>query len=134
MAVPVGKQRQIPHVHRHCHVTPQCGLYTENREDELQKEHYLRLHECKAAPSSYEVIPIHNILGKLALMPDCVTPTIPRHHDHQKKRAFPRGEVGCKVFYVNHFALTWARSKIILRRCVSHKDNCCVQLCLDVPL
>jgi len=97
--------------------------------DHLQKQHYLRLHECKAAPSSYEVIPIHNILGKVALMPDCVTPTIPRHHEHQRKRAFPRGEVGCKVFYVNHFALTWARSKIILGRCISEPDTCCAHSC-----
>ena len=97
-------------------------LYTE--EDELARNKFQRLYTCTQPKYAFEVIPISNILGKLPLMPDLGTPTIPVQYTHRQKTAFPRGSAdssstvhnGSKLYYINHFGLTWARPKLSLRR------------------
>ena len=87
--------------------------------DELQQQGYVRLYE----PTDwYEVIPVTHILGKLPIFPDFSTRTIP--HSMSGKPGFAKGEcdsqdgkqLGSKLFYINHFAMTWSRSKLSLFR------------------
>ena len=60
------------------------------------------------------VLPIENILGKLALVPVGDTGTIP----YNMPRPLPRGTYadkkmgsgdGCKMWYVNSWAMEWSR-------------------------
>ena len=59
-------------------------------------------------------------------MPDFGTPTIPHQYSHRKAAWFPKGkanttlskEDGSKLYYINHFAMTWSRSKLQLYRYV----------------
>jgi hypothetical protein len=96
----------------------------ETESDELQKEDFLRLYECTKPNFSFEVLPITHILGKLPIMVDVCTPSIPSHYYKQEKEGFPRGHAnsakdkqdGSKLYYVNHFGMTWSRSKLSLHR------------------
>jgi hypothetical protein len=89
--------------------------------DELQKEDYIRLYDTTA---SFEVVPVSHILGRLPIMPDFADRTIPHRVSKQQKIAFPLGRCdstnsthdGSNLFYVNHFAMTWSRSKTSLFR------------------
>ena len=99
-------------------------LYTENTHDELQANNFQRLYTCTDPNYCFEVIPANYILGKLPIVQDFVTPTIPSHYNNQKKTAFPRGQAnsaaetdnGSEIYYINHFGMTWSRSKICMHR------------------
>lgn len=89
--------------------------------DELQAQNYIRLYQ----PAEwYEVVPVTHILGRLSLMPDFGTRTIPYSMRNKKRHCFPKGHSdtaegkgdGSKLYYVNHFAMTWSRSKQSLFR------------------
>lgn len=102
--------------------------FSSEPQDQLQLGHHQRLYE----PSEpwYEVLPVHFILGKLPIMPDFGTPTIPHKYQTRQQHGFPRGKAdsssskhdGSKLYYINHFAMTWSRSKPSLFR-----YDCCVQ-------
>lgn len=114
----------MQHVHKLCishllqvHKMNSNPSFSDN--DELQQQGYVRLYE----PTDwYEVIPVTHILGKLPIFPDFTTRTIP--HSMSGKPGFAKGEcdsqdgkqLGSKVFYINHFAMTWSRSKLSLFR------------------
>jgi hypothetical protein len=87
--------------------------------DELQQQGYICLYE----PTDwFEVVPVTHILGKLPIFPDFSTRTIP--HSMTGQPGFPKGkcdshdgkQLGSKIFYINHFAMTWSRSKLSLFR------------------
>ncbi len=83
--------------------------------DELEAEGHIRLYE---PDDWYDVIPVEYILGRLPLMPDFGTRTIPHKWAKHKNLLFPKGKAdsshdaqdGSKLFYVNHFAMSWART------------------------
>jgi hypothetical protein len=92
--------------------------------DDLASQHYQRLYACEG---SYTVVPACYILGKLPIMPDFGTPSIPHHYSKRQAKDFPNGRAdssslthdGSKLYYINHFGLTWSRSKLsLLRYCV----------------
>jgi hypothetical protein len=103
--------------------------------DELQQQGYIRLYE----PTDwFEVVPVTHILGKLPIFPDFSTRTIP--HSMTGQPGFPKGkcdshdgkQLGSKIFYINHFAMTWSRSKLSLFRsfpaCVLYVYKVCPKL------
>ena len=106
--------------------------------DELQKENYTRLYTCTNPKYAYDVVPITHILGSVPLMPDCSTPTIPSKYSKQKAQAFPAGQAdssvgsgdGSSIFYVNHFGLTWSRSKLSLHRYLVFHVYCMCAACV----
>ena len=59
------------------------------------------------------VIPIHNILGKLPVVPVDDTGTIPHHLHHHFEGApgdrRPGSGDGCRMWFVNSWALGWSR-------------------------
>ncbi len=87
--------------------------------DELANSGFLRLYETT---NSWEVIPVEHILGRLPIMKNYATPTIPSRFASRKPTAFPLGkadtarEKGSKLFYVNYYAMTWSRCKESLFR------------------
>jgi hypothetical protein len=89
--------------------------------DELSLHHYQRLYEPGGC---YTVVPATFILGKLPLMPDFGTPTIPHSYSKRQLSAFPHGKAdsstmsrdGSRLYYINHFGLTWSRSKLSMQR------------------
>ncbi len=86
--------------------------------DELSREGYQRIYTTE----SYEVVPKDFILGKLPIMPDFGTPTIPHTLARLKNDYFMLGKAysangkqdGSSIFYINHFAMTWSRSKLCM--------------------
>jgi hypothetical protein len=86
--------------------------------DELSREGYQRIYTTE----SYEVVPKDFILGKLPIMPDFGTPTIPHTLGRLKNDYFMLGKAdsaigkqdGSNIFYINHFAMTWSRSKLCM--------------------
>lgn len=116
-------QGEIGHVlFLYCVPVVTIGNFADN--DELVKEGYVRLYE---PPDWYDVVPVEYVLGRLPIVPDFMTPTIPRQYRRFRNRWFRRGVAdhidkdgklieGSKIFYVNHFAMTWARSKKSLFR------------------
>jgi hypothetical protein len=96
-------------------------FFPERGGDELQKEGHIRLYETT---NSFEVLPVTHILGRLPILPDFGDPSIPHRMNGKAKAWFPLGtcdssegaQDGSKLFYVNHFAMTWARSKRSLFR------------------
>ena len=93
------------------------GMFSER--DELVNCGFLKLYETS---NSYEVIPVEHILGRLLLMKNYATQTIPSRFASRKANAFPlrqadssRGK-GSKLFYVNYYAMTWSRCKESLFR------------------
>lgn len=92
--------------------------------DELQNCHHIRLYEPDSPPGWYEVLPVTHILGRLSLLPDFGTRTIPYSMRNKKRRCFAMGSAdskegamdGSKLWYVNHWAMMWSRSKPSLFR------------------
>jgi hypothetical protein len=90
-------------------------------EDELASQHYRRLYDTEGC---HTVVPASFILGKLPLMPDFGTPSIPHRYTKRQQKDFPHGRAdssstshdGSKLYYINHFGLTWSRSKLSLQR------------------
>ena len=86
--------------------------------DELSREGYQRIYSTE----SYEVVPKDFILGKLPIMPDFRNPTIPHELSRLKEQYFSMGKAdssiakgdGSQIFYINHFVLTWSRSKLCM--------------------
>jgi hypothetical protein len=102
-------------------------------EDMLATEGHIRLYEPKSKTRKdyvfteiFEVIHVTNILGKLSLMPDFGSKTIPFKHRRLRKAKFQFGSAdssenagdGSKLWYINLFALVWSRSKLSLFRYV----------------
>lgn len=89
--------------------------------DALQTQNYIRLYQ---PVEWYEVVPVTHILGRLSLVPDFGTMTIPYIMRNKRKACFPKGFSdtaegkgdGSRLYYVNHFAMTWSRSKLSLFR------------------
>ena len=113
----------------------------------MERDHYTRIYE----PSQpwYDVVPVELILGKVPLVPDFPTGTIP--HRVKGKPGFSKGKCdtkegsgdGSQLMYINHFAMTWSRPKKSLFRfvwfvylCPVCVLVCCVVscLCLDADL
>ena len=100
--------------------------------DSLADEGHIRLYEPKKPAkkkneytgSIFQVIPADHILGKLPLMPDYGTNTIPFKHSGKCATAFKYGMAdtsegsgdGSVLWYINMFALVWSRSKKSLLR------------------
>ena len=82
----------------------------------MAKQNHIRLYE-PCPKEHFDVIPIDNILGKVSLMPDVSDPTIPSRV--KGKSGFPLGRTGpngSRLWYVNHYAMIWSRSKKSLYR------------------
>ena len=107
--------------------------------DQIALDGHIRLYEPKKPTKKqgvfaemFEVIPVTQILGKLPVMPDFSTKTIPFKYNDKAKVGFQHGMAdtsegagnGSKLWYINIFALTWSRSKLSLFRYV----NLCVLL------
>ena len=48
--------------------------------DELEENGMTRVYECTKPKLSFEVVPMTHIMGRVPLMPDVVTPTIPHRY------------------------------------------------------
>lgn len=91
-------------------------------DDELAKEGHIRIYE---PVEWFEVVPVDHILGRLPIVPDYGTPTIPHKYSYLRDQAFRKGKAdssvdqhdGSKLYYINHFAMVWSRSKESLVRC-----------------
>lgn len=105
--------------------------------DELHpaSNNHIRLYE----PADwYDVVPASHILGRLSIAPDFGSPTIPHTMRNQKRRCFPMGSCdsadgatkGSRLFYINHFAMTWSRSKQSLFRCSTCLSDLLLCSCL----
>jgi hypothetical protein len=105
------------------------SVITDN--DELSRHGYQRLYTTE----SYEVVPQDFILGKLPLMPDFGTPTIPHKFAGLRNEHFTLGKAdsahdkhdGSSLCYINHFAMTWSRSKVCMNgysACSEHDQIC----------
>jgi hypothetical protein len=89
--------------------------------DDLASQSYQRLYSTEGC---YTVVPASFILGKLPIMPDFGTQSIPHIYSKRQAKDFPHGRAdsssstrdGSKLYYINHFGLTWSRSKLSLLR------------------
>jgi hypothetical protein len=97
------------HINTYVNTSTDCSLHLPAENDELSNHHYQRLYETQGC---YTVVPASFILGKLPLMPDFGTLSIPHHHATRRQRDFPHGwadssstaQDGSKLYYINHFA------------------------------
>jgi hypothetical protein len=83
---------------------------------------------------------VEYILGRLPLMKNYSTPTIPSRMATRRAEAFPRGAAdgtrgkGSRLFYVNHYAMTWSRCKESLFRsiCCTHSVHILIICCVNM--